>query len=142
MNGPLYIQYCICKLLQYCYYYLAHIFFDDAIEKKKKGDQYPDVNEYVKAFFGVINETGRYVMTIQIFIKLCLFLQTRVICKYKENSRTGKPVINNVTPRWCLTNNPREYHPSYTLQARTGYDILKGFAYHSLTTTTHPSPTW
>jgi hypothetical protein len=43
-------------------YYLS--FIDDAIEKKKMGDEYPDANEYVKAFFGVINEAGRYVMTI------------------------------------------------------------------------------
>jgi hypothetical protein len=27
------------------------------------GDEYLEVNEYVKAFLGVINETGRYVMT-------------------------------------------------------------------------------
>ena len=33
--------------------------------------------------------------------------------------------MNNVTPRWCLTNNPREYHPSYTLEVRTGYKYLK-----------------
>ena len=35
------------------------MFFDDAIDKKKKDDKYPEVNEYVYTFFRIIEETGR-----------------------------------------------------------------------------------